>query len=74
MEITEVSVIRVAREWAAKNDQDDAQAVIDAADAIGKIRYRFTGDGRSLPLTTGSKRLKVLLLLRAKARSSNCLW
>lgn len=44
MEITEVSVIRAAREWAAKNDQDDAQAVIDAADAIGKIRYRFTGD------------------------------
>lgn len=44
MEITEVSVIRAAREWAAKNDQDDAQAVIHAADAIGKIRYIFTGE------------------------------
>jgi hypothetical protein len=44
MKITEVSVIKVAREWAAKNDLDDAQAVIDAADEIGNIRSKFTGD------------------------------
>lgn len=44
MKITEVSVIKAAREWAAKNDQDDAQTVIDAADEIGKIKLRFTGD------------------------------
>lgn len=44
MKVTEVSVIKAAREWAAKNDQDDAQAVIDAADEIGKIRSKFTGD------------------------------
>ncbi|MNI15428.1 hypothetical protein D3C73_687250 [compost metagenome] len=44
MEITEVSVIRAAREWAAKNNQVDAQAVLDAADAIDKIRSKFMGD------------------------------
>lgn len=44
VEITEVSVIKAAREWAARNGQDDAQTVIEAADAIGEIRFRFTGD------------------------------
>lgn len=44
MKITEVSVIRAAREWAVKNDQDEVQAAIEAADAIGKLRSRFTGD------------------------------
>lgn len=44
MRITEVSVIKVAREWAARTGHDDAQTVIEAADEIGKIRSKFTGD------------------------------
>lgn len=44
MRITEVSIIKAAREWAAKNGQDDAQTVIEAADAIGELKSRFTGD------------------------------
>lgn len=41
---TEVSVIKAARQWAARNNQDGAQVVIEAADAIGKIRSKFTGN------------------------------
>lgn len=44
MKVTEVSVIKAARDWAAKNGQDEAESVNAAADAIGKIRSKFTGD------------------------------
>ncbi|UQS16161.1 hypothetical protein [Pseudomonas sp. HS6] len=44
MNITEVSVIKAAREWAEKNGRDDVQTATEAADAIGKIRSKFTGD------------------------------
>lgn len=44
MRITEVSVIKTARDWAAKNDRDAAKTVREAEDAIGKIKSKFTGD------------------------------
>ncbi|AWY43763.1 hypothetical protein DKY63_29120 [Pseudomonas putida] len=44
MKITEVSVIKAARAWSAKNGQNEEQAAAEAADAIGKLRFRFTGD------------------------------
>lgn len=56
MNISEVSVIKVAREWAVKNDQDDAQAVIDAAEAIGKLRSKLTGDDYQTALENLYKR------------------
>ncbi|WP_433771482.1 hypothetical protein [Pseudomonas putida] len=52
MRTTEVSVIKAAREWAAKNGQDEAQTVIEAAEAIGKIRFKFTGDQYQKALTS----------------------
>ena len=44
MNVTEVSVIKAAREWATKNGQDGTQTIIETEDAIGKIRYKFTGE------------------------------
>ncbi|NYH11670.1 hypothetical protein [Pseudomonas moraviensis] len=44
MRITEVSVIKAARDWAAKNDRDASKAVNEAEDAIGKIKSKFIGD------------------------------
>lgn len=44
MRITEVSVIKAARDWAARKDRDAAKTVSEAEDAIGKIKSKFTGD------------------------------
>ncbi len=44
MQISEVAVVRAARERATRNGKIEAHAAIEAADAIGKIRSKFTGD------------------------------
>ncbi|WP_191636312.1 hypothetical protein [Pseudomonas fluorescens] len=44
MNVTEVAVIKAAREYAAKNGQNDTKAVVVATDEIRNIRFRFTGD------------------------------
>jgi uncharacterized protein affecting Mg2+/Co2+ transport len=36
MNVTEVSVIKAAREWATKNGQDGTQTIIEAEGAIGE--------------------------------------
>lgn len=50
MQITEVAVVRAARECATKNGKNEVQAAIEAAGSIGRIRSKFTGDQYQMAL------------------------